>query len=147
VIGNIIVGHAKTPCISLRKDRITHKKTGEAGYSHHRVSSMNPSACDYGQNQASITSALPFIWKARQYVAVNFLERQRVQSSTLRSVSYDEARKNLEIEFHSGIIHQYQNVPSKIYTDLMNTSFVGIFYTEKIKNRFRSICIDGQTIK
>jgi hypothetical protein len=62
-------------------------------------------------------------------------------------VSYDEAKKNLEIEFHSGIIHQYQNVPSKIHTDLMNSSSVGIFYTEKIKNRFRSICIDRQEIK
>jgi hypothetical protein len=75
------------------------------------------------------------------------LERQRVQSSNLRSVSYDEAKKNLEIEFHSGIIHQYQNVPSKIHTDLMNASSVGIFYNEKIKNRFRSISIDKQAIK
>jgi hypothetical protein len=70
------------------------------------------------------------------------LERQPVQSCNLRSVSYDEAKKNLEIEFHSGIIHQYQNVPSKIHTDLMNASSVGIFYTEKIKNRFRSVNID-----
>ena len=70
------------------------------------------------------------------------MERQPVQSSNLRSVRYDEAKKNLEIEFHSGIIHQYQNVPSKIHTDLMNASSVGIFYTEKIKNRFRSVNID-----
>ena len=75
------------------------------------------------------------------------MERQRVQSSNLRSVSYDEAKKNLEIEFHSGIIHQYQNVPQKIYTDLMGAASVGIFYTEKIKNRFRSICIDNQEIR
>ena len=75
------------------------------------------------------------------------MERERVQSSNLRSVSYDEAKKNLEIEFHSGIIHQYQNVPSKIHADLMNASSAGIFYTEKIKNRFRSICIDRQAMK
>ena len=75
------------------------------------------------------------------------MERQRVQSSNLRSVSYDEAKKNLEIEFHSGIIHQYQNVPLKIHTDLMNAPSIGIFYTEKIKNRFRSINIDSQAIK
>jgi hypothetical protein len=75
------------------------------------------------------------------------LERQRVQSSNLRAVSYDESKKNLEIEFHSGIIHQYQNVPSKIHTDLMSASSVGIFYTEKIKNRFRSVCIDKTAVK
>jgi hypothetical protein len=75
------------------------------------------------------------------------LERQHVQSSNLRSVSYDEARKNLEIEFHSGIVHQYQNVPSKIHTDLMNASSAGIYYNEKIKNRFRSVCIDRHAVK
>jgi hypothetical protein len=92
-------------------------------------------------------NALTFIWNAGQYLEVTFLERQRVQSSNLRSVSYDEVKKNLEIEFHSGIIHQYLNVPSKIHTDLMNASSVGIFYTEKIKNRFRSITIDSKVIK
>jgi hypothetical protein len=75
------------------------------------------------------------------------LERQRVQSSNLRAVSYDEAKKNLEIEFHSGIIHQYQNVPSKIHADLMNAPSAGIFYTEKIKNRFRSISLDNQAAR
>ncbi len=62
-------------------------------------------------------------------------------------MSYDENKKNLEIEFHSGIIHQYQNVPSKIHTDLMNASSVGTFYSEKIKNRFRSINIDRQATR
>jgi len=57
-------------------------------------------------------------------------------------VSYDESRKNLEIEFHSGIIYQYQNVPSKIHTDLMSATSVGTYYTDKIKNRFRSIRLD-----
>ena len=75
------------------------------------------------------------------------MERQRVQSSNLRSVSYDEAKKNLEIEFHSGIVHQYQNVPSTIHTDLMKASSVGIFYNEKIKNRFRSVCIDNRAAR
>jgi len=72
------------------------------------------------------------------------LERQPVHSSNLRSVSYDEEKRNLEIEFHSGIIHQYQNVPSKIHTDLMKAASVGTFYTEHIRNRFRSVCINRQ---
>lgn len=65
-----------------------------------------------------------------------------MQSCNLRSVSYDESRKNLEIEFHSGIIYQYQNVPSKIHADLMNATSVGSFFTDKIKNSFRSIRLD-----
>ncbi len=45
-------------------------------------------------------------------------------------------KRILRSNFIPGIIHQYQNVPSKISTDLMNASSVGIFSTGKIKNRF-----------
>jgi len=51
-------------------------------------------------------------------------------------------RKNLEIEFRSGIIHQYQNVPSKIHAGLMSAASAGIFYTENIRNRFRTVRLD-----
>jgi hypothetical protein len=44
-------------------------------------------------------------------------------------------------------MHQFQNVPSKIHTDLMIASSVEIFYTEKIRNRFRSVCIDKPAAK
>jgi hypothetical protein len=73
---------------------------------------------------------------------VTSLERQPVQSCNLRSVSYDESKKNLEIEFHSGMIYQYQNVPSRLHTDLMSASSVGSFFTNKIKNRFREVRLD-----
>ncbi|WP_292348007.1 MULTISPECIES: KTSC domain-containing protein [unclassified Methanoregula] len=75
---------------------------------------------------------------------MTFLERQLVQSSNLRSVSYDAAKKNLEIEFRSGIIHQYQNVPSRIHTGLMTASSAGIYYADNIKNRFRTVSIGRQ---
>ncbi len=69
------------------------------------------------------------------------MESQPVKSSSLRSVSYDAAKKNLEIEFRSGIIHQYQNVPPAIHTSLMNAASAGIYYTENIRNRYRSITV------
>jgi hypothetical protein len=70
------------------------------------------------------------------------LEKQQIQSSNLRFVRYDAAKKNLEIEFRSGIIHQYQNVPSAIHAGLLKASSAGIYYTENIRNRFRTIRID-----
>lgn len=75
------------------------------------------------------------------------MESQNLQSSNLRSVRYDAVKKNLEIEFRSGIIHQYQNVPSAIHTGLLNASSAGIFYTEKIKNRFRNVSIERPAIR
>ncbi|MFA5332573.1 MAG: KTSC domain-containing protein [Methanoregula sp.] len=69
---------------------------------------------------------------------VIMVERQPVNSCILRSVGYDDSKKNMEIEFHSGLVYQYSGVPTKVYTDLMSSTSVGKFFTEKIRNRFRA---------
>lgn len=72
---------------------------------------------------------------------MTFLETQHFQSSNLRSVRYDELKKNMEIEFRSGIVHQYQNVPPSVHTGLLKASSAGIFYSENIRNRFRTVTL------
>jgi len=47
------------------------------------------------------------------------MERQSVSSSRLVSVGYDTENKVLEVEFKHGGIYQYNDVPEKIYNDLM----------------------------
>ncbi len=74
------------------------------------------------------------------------LERQSVQSCNLKTVGYDNNLKNLEIEFHSGMVYQYQNVPSHIYTNLLSAQSTGTFFTDKIKNRYRSKRLDKLTV-
>jgi hypothetical protein len=44
----------------------------------------------------------------------------------------------MEIEFHSGLIYQYAGVPAKVHADLMNSSAVGKFFTDKVRSRFRA---------
>jgi len=66
------------------------------------------------------------------------LKRQSVKSCILRSVGYDDSMKNLEIEFHSGLVYQYSGVPSKVYTDLISSSAVGKYFSDKVRNRFRA---------
>jgi len=62
--------------------------------------------------------------------------REPVQSSNLRSVGYDAQQKIVEIEFHSGGIYQYINVPSEVYTSFIGASSQGKFFAQYIKNRF-----------
>jgi hypothetical protein len=69
---------------------------------------------------------------------VILLERKPVKSRILRSVGYDDSTKILEIESLSGLVYQYSGVPSKVYTDLMNSSEVGKYFSDKVRNRFRS---------
>jgi hypothetical protein len=62
--------------------------------------------------------------------------RQPVQSSDLRSVGYDDQQKILEIEFNSGGIYQYHNVPVEIHLSLMAASSKGKFCHGYIKNKY-----------
>ncbi len=66
------------------------------------------------------------------------VERQPVKSRILRSVGYDAIAKNLEIEFHTGLVYQYSAVPPEVYTDLMHSSEIGKYFTEKVRTRFRT---------
>ena len=67
-----------------------------------------------------------------------FLERQPVKSRILRSVGYDDNTKILEIEFQNGLVYQFLNVPLKVYTDLIRSSEIGKYFTEKVRSRFQT---------
>ena len=60
-----------------------------------------------------------------------------VSSSNLTSVGYDTERKILEIEFNSGGIYQYFDVPENIHDDLMNASSHGEYFHANIKKYYR----------
>lgn len=55
----------------------------------------------------------------------------------MSSIGYDPATAILEIEFLSGGIYQYFDVPEHIHQDLMNASSHGKFFAEYIKYNYR----------
>jgi hypothetical protein len=69
---------------------------------------------------------------------VILLERHAVKSVILRSVGYDDSTKILEIEFHSGLVYQYSGVPPKVYKDLMRSSEIGKYFSDKVRTQFRT---------
>jgi hypothetical protein len=66
------------------------------------------------------------------------MERQHVKSVILTSVGYDEGTKIMEIEFHSGIVYQFSGVPPKVFKDLMRSTEIGKYYSEKVRPKFQS---------
>lgn len=64
------------------------------------------------------------------------MERQRVSSSNIESVGYDSTSGILEVEFKSGSIYQYFDVPLSIYEGLMSASSVGRYFMSKVKNLY-----------
>jgi hypothetical protein len=60
--------------------------------------------------------------------------RQNVISSNINSIGYDSDMKLLEIEFNSGGVYQYPNVPERVYSGLMAASSHGQYFHRNIKD-------------
>ncbi len=64
------------------------------------------------------------------------MQRYTVASSNLASVGYDTATQTLEIEFLSGSVYQYYNVPENLYEQLMQAGSKGRFFHQYIRNGY-----------
>jgi hypothetical protein len=67
------------------------------------------------------------------------MKRQRVSSSSLVSLGYDRGKQRLGIEFHSGSVYWYLNVPEDVYRELMQSPSLGEYVNRYIKTRFRVV--------
>ncbi len=64
------------------------------------------------------------------------MKRQKVSSSNLASIGYDEDNQILEIEFNHGGVYQYFDVPEDVYEDLMNADSHGKYFVANIKDDY-----------
>jgi len=64
------------------------------------------------------------------------MERYTVASSNISSIGYDADTETLGVEFLSGAIYQYYNVPQNIYDQLMQAGSKGRFLNTYIKNAY-----------
>lgn len=62
-----------------------------------------------------------------------------VDSSNIASVGYNEDDQTLEIEFHSGAIYQYFDVPANIYQGMMISTSHGRYFAQHIKGYYRYV--------
>lgn len=59
-----------------------------------------------------------------------------VSSSNLRAVGYNPLQNKLTIEFNSGSVYEYYNVPKQVYEGLLNASSKGGYHYKYIKNSY-----------
>ncbi len=64
------------------------------------------------------------------------MERYSVASSNIASIGYDAGTETLEVEFLSGSIYQYYNVPQNMYDQLIQAGSKGRFLNTYIKNAY-----------
>jgi len=65
------------------------------------------------------------------------MHRTSITSSNIRSIGYDLQSATLEVEFTSGDVYQYFNVPEHLYRGLMGASSHGQFLNDYIKYSYR----------
>jgi hypothetical protein len=63
--------------------------------------------------------------------------RQEVQSSELRWVGYEESTFLLEVEFQSGEIYRYFDVPARLVLELLEAKSIGRFFNGRIRSKFK----------
>lgn len=65
------------------------------------------------------------------------MNRTPVLSSNIASVGHDAATSTLEVEFLSGSLYQYFDVPETVFQELVTASSVGSFLAREIKGQYR----------
>ena len=60
-----------------------------------------------------------------------------VESTTLATVAYDEARELLLLEFCSRKIYQYFGVPAALHQELLGAPSKGRYFNQAIRGRFQ----------
>ena len=67
------------------------------------------------------------------------MERKSVDSTNISSVGYDEVSNTLEVEFHSGAVYQYFDVPLIVYKGIIVAGSKGQYFAQHIKGYFRYV--------
>jgi KTSC domain len=65
------------------------------------------------------------------------MRRHPLDSSSLASVGYDPRRRRLEVEFRTGHVYDYFDVPPSVYDEFCQAPSAGRFFTSSVRNRFR----------
>lgn len=65
------------------------------------------------------------------------MHRISVNSSNVAAIGYDQSTATLEVEFRSGSVYQYFDVPESAYQELMSAASVGGYLNTVIKQGYR----------
>jgi hypothetical protein len=71
-------------------------------------------------------------------------DRTKVESSSIASIGYTRSTSALEIEFRSGAIYRYRDVPITAFKEFMKAESKGRFFAAQIRGKYAYEKIRGQ---
>ena len=73
------------------------------------------------------------------------MERVPLQSHAVASAGYDTETRTLEIEFSSGRVYQFSEVPATVYEWLLRVPNKGVYVTRNITGHYAYEDVTGPT--
>ena len=70
---------------------------------------------------------------------IRLVKRKPLESRTIRSVGYVARRQILEIEFQSGAVYQYLDVPQKVHEELIGAKSKGQYFNREIRDDYEFV--------
>jgi hypothetical protein len=67
------------------------------------------------------------------------MRRTAVDSTTMRSVGYDSTQQILEIEFTSGAVYRYLDVPATVFEGLKHAESKGRYFNQEIRDDYTAL--------
>lgn len=77
----------------------------------------------------------------------NVIEKKDVDSSAIATVKYSYSMSVLTVTFNNGAAYDYYDVPSQVYSQVINSSSIGRSYVSLVKNNYESIKVSGVSNK
>lgn len=70
------------------------------------------------------------------------VHRTGVRSSIIRSLGYDAERQVLEVEFVSGDVYRYHDVPERAFETVRDARSIGKTFNAWVRDRYRFERVD-----
>lgn len=65
------------------------------------------------------------------------VDRQSIDSRSLASVGYDMTSRTLEVEFVSGSVYRYFDVPAAVFDGLLAAESAGRYFNAHVRDHYR----------
>ena len=71
------------------------------------------------------------------------MDRKKINSSTIRSIGYDERNRLLEVEFNDGKITQYSGVSAEVHRRLVSAPSTVSYFRDNVEEAFPARRVKG----
>lgn len=65
------------------------------------------------------------------------IEINTTRSSMLKTIAYDDSKKELIVTFASGGTYKYEEVPKSVFNEMINAESEGKYFLANIKGKYK----------